>query len=102
MISGGASVIAARKVRAKLITIASHLLEAASDDIVLENGAARVAGTDRAVPIATLARAAYHQSHRFKGEIEPAYLRAPPTIRPARSPMPATSPSSRSMPRPGT
>ena len=41
MIAGGASVLAARKVRAKLKTIASRLLEAASDDIVLENGAAR-------------------------------------------------------------
>jgi carbon-monoxide dehydrogenase large subunit len=68
--AGGASVLAARKVHAKLKTIASRLLEAASHDIVLENGAARVAGTDRAVPIETLARAAYHQSHLFKGEID--------------------------------
>jgi carbon-monoxide dehydrogenase large subunit len=70
VIAGGASVLAARKVHAKLKTIASRLLEAAADDIVLEDGAARVAGTDRAVPIATLARAAYHQSHLFKGEID--------------------------------
>jgi len=70
VIAGGASVLAARKVHAKLKTIASRLLEAASDDIVLENGAARVAGTDRAVPIETLARAAYHQSHLFKGELD--------------------------------
>ncbi len=70
VIAGGASVLAARKVHAKLKTIASRLLEAASHDIVLENGAARVAGTDRAVPIETLARAAYHQSHLFKGEID--------------------------------
>jgi carbon-monoxide dehydrogenase large subunit len=71
VIAGGASVLAARKVRAKLVKIASRLLEAAADDIVLEDGAARVAGTDRALPIATLARAAYHQLHLFKGEIEP-------------------------------
>ena len=82
--------------------IASRLLEAASDDIVLENGAARVAGTDRALPIETLARAAYHQSHLFKGEHRRrAFPKARPTIRPARSRMPATPPSSRSMPRPG-
>ena len=37
---------------------------------MLEGDAARVAGTDRAIPIATLARAAYHQTHRFKGEID--------------------------------
>jgi aerobic carbon-monoxide dehydrogenase large subunit len=71
VIAGGASLLAARKVRRKLATIAGHLLEASADDIVLEAGVAKVAGTDRAVPIENLARAAYHQLHRFKGEIEP-------------------------------
>ena len=71
VISGGATLIAARKVRAKLIKIASHLLEAAPDDIVLADGLAKVAGTDRTIPIAKLAREAYTQTHRFKGEIEP-------------------------------
>ncbi len=71
VISGGASLIAARKVRAKLIKIASHLLEVAPDDIVLENGEARVAGTDRTVSIGKMARAAYMQPHLFKGDIEP-------------------------------
>jgi carbon-monoxide dehydrogenase large subunit len=71
VISGGATLIAARKVRAKLIKIASHLLEAAPDDIVLADGTAKVAGTDRTIPIATLARQAYTQTYRFKGEIEP-------------------------------
>jgi aerobic carbon-monoxide dehydrogenase large subunit len=71
VISGGASLIAARKVRAKLIKIASHMLEAAPGDIVLENGAAKVAGTDRSISIAKMAREAYTQTHRFKGEIEP-------------------------------
>jgi carbon-monoxide dehydrogenase large subunit len=65
-------VLAARKVQAKLKKIASHLMETAVDDIVLADGVARVAGTDRALPIATLARAAYHQVHLFKGEIDPA------------------------------
>ncbi len=71
VISGGATLIAARKVRAKLIKIASHMLEVAECDIVLEDGAAKVAGTDRLVPIAKLAREAYTQTHRFNGEIEP-------------------------------
>jgi carbon-monoxide dehydrogenase large subunit len=71
VISGGATMIAARKVRAKLLTIASHMLEAAPGDIVLENGTAKVAGTDRSVPIAKMAREAYTQTHRFMGEIEP-------------------------------
>ena len=71
VISGGATLIAARKVRVTLLKIASHLLEAAPDDILLADGMAKVAGTDRSIPIAMLAREAYMQTHRFKGEIEP-------------------------------
>src|ERR1700676_2071023 len=71
VISGGATLLAARKIRQKLIAIASHVLEAAPDDIVLEGGSAKVSGTDRAVTIAALARAAYHQTHRFNGDITP-------------------------------
>jgi aerobic carbon-monoxide dehydrogenase large subunit len=71
VISGGATLIAARKVRAKLLKIASQLLEVAPDDIVLADGTAKVAGTDRTIPIAKLARVAYTQTYRFKGEIEP-------------------------------
>jgi aerobic carbon-monoxide dehydrogenase large subunit len=71
VIAGGATLLAARKVRAKLKTMAGILLEAAADDIVLEADSARVVGTDRAIAFASLARAAYHQLHRFKGEITP-------------------------------
>jgi aerobic carbon-monoxide dehydrogenase large subunit len=71
VIAGGASLLAARKLRAKLVKIAGHLLEASAEDIVLKNGVAKVAGTDRALPIATLARAAYHEVHRFGGDIGP-------------------------------
>jgi aerobic carbon-monoxide dehydrogenase large subunit len=66
VIAGGAATLAARKVREKLLTVAGDILEAAREDIVLENGTASVTGTDRSVSIATLARAAYHQTHRFK------------------------------------
>ena len=71
VIAGGASLLAARKIRHKILIAASHVLEAAADDIVLEAGSAKVSGTDRAVPIAALARAVYHQTHTFKGEIGP-------------------------------
>ena len=71
VISGGASLIAARKIRAKLIRIASHMLEAAENDIVLEDGQAKIAGTDRSVTIARMAREIYTQAHRFNGELEP-------------------------------
>jgi aerobic carbon-monoxide dehydrogenase large subunit len=71
VIAGGASLLAAQKIRTKLLTIAGHVLEAAADDIALEDGHAKVSGTDRAVTIASLARAAYHATHRFNGEISP-------------------------------
>jgi len=71
VIAGGATLLAARKVRAKLTQLAGTLLEASAGDIVLEADAARVAGTDRVIPFATLARAAYHQTHLFKGEVTP-------------------------------
>jgi carbon-monoxide dehydrogenase large subunit len=71
VISGGASLIAAQKMRAKLIKMASHVLEAEPGDIVLEDGAAKVTGTDRSIAIARLAREAYTQTHRFGGNIEP-------------------------------
>ena len=71
VIAGGATLLAARKIRRKLTTMAGILLEASADDIVLEADAARVAGTDRCIAMADLARAAYHQSHRFKGEVAP-------------------------------
>jgi carbon-monoxide dehydrogenase large subunit len=74
VIAGGATLMVARKVRAKLVTMAGILLEASADDIVLEADAARVVGTDRSIPIATLARAAYHQTHRFKGEVTPGII----------------------------
>ena len=71
VICGGATLFAARKVRAKLIRLAGQMLEADAGDIVLEDGAARVAGTDRAITVAALARESYMQTHRFKGETEP-------------------------------
>ena len=72
VIAGGASVLAARKVRAKLKKIASHLLEAAADDIVLRTASRASPAPTATLPIETLARAAYHQVHLFKGEIDPA------------------------------
>ncbi len=74
VIAGGATLLSARKVRAKLIKMAGILLEAAETDIVLEGNAAKVAGTDRAIAFEELARAAYHQTHRFKGEITPGII----------------------------
>jgi carbon-monoxide dehydrogenase large subunit len=71
VISGGATLIAAQKVRAKLQKIAGRMLEAAAEDIVLEDGAAKVGGTDRSIPISALARETYHRTHNLGNDIEP-------------------------------
>jgi carbon-monoxide dehydrogenase large subunit len=71
VICGGATLLAARKISQKLTKVASHLLEAAAGDIVLRDGYAQVAGTDRRVSLSDVARVIYHQAHRFAGEIEP-------------------------------
>ncbi len=71
VIAGGAALMAARKIAVKLRAMAAHLLEAAPDDIVLVNGVAQVAGTDREIPIARVARGAHHQAHRFGSDLAP-------------------------------
>jgi carbon-monoxide dehydrogenase large subunit len=42
-------------------------MESRPENITLENGLARVSNSNQAMEIGVLARAAYHQSHKFKG-----------------------------------
>ncbi|UVC12792.1 xanthine dehydrogenase family protein molybdopterin-binding subunit [Mesorhizobium onobrychidis] len=58
------------KVEAKAKKIAAHLLEADEGDIVIENGALKVTGTDRQVPWFQMALAAY-TAHSLPGGMEP-------------------------------
>jgi carbon-monoxide dehydrogenase large subunit len=58
------------KVEAKAKKIAAHLMEADEGDIVIENGACKVAGTDRQVPWFQVALAAY-TGHSLPGGMEP-------------------------------
>ncbi len=67
VIAGGASKLAAEKIAIKLKTVAAHLLEVDVAEISLRDGLAVVGNSNRTIDISTLARAAYHQSHRFKG-----------------------------------
>jgi carbon-monoxide dehydrogenase large subunit len=67
VIAGGASKLAAGRIAVKLKTIAATLMETSADDIALEDGWARVNNSNQAMEIGALARAAYHQSHRFAG-----------------------------------
>ena len=58
------------KIEAKAKKIAAHLLEADEGDIVIENGACKVAGTDKNVPWFQVALAAY-TAHNLPGDMEP-------------------------------
>jgi len=58
------------KVEKKAKKIAAHLLEADEGDIVIENGALKVAGTDKNVPWFQMALAAY-TAHNLPGGMEP-------------------------------
>jgi carbon-monoxide dehydrogenase large subunit len=71
VIAGGACKLAAERLSSRLAALAGHLLEAEASDIVLEGGKAGVRGSDLAIELPALARAAYHQSHRFGRDLDP-------------------------------
>ncbi|PZQ97667.1 MAG: xanthine dehydrogenase [Cereibacter sphaeroides] len=67
VIAGGASQLAADKVADKLRAVAAVMLEAEADTIELRDGIASAGGTNRSLRIAEVARAIYHNTHKFKG-----------------------------------
>ena len=69
-LGGSALLMAADKILDKAKRIAAHLLEAAADDLEFGEGVFRVAGTDRAVTICDVARAAADPG-RIPGDMEP-------------------------------
>ena len=71
VIGTGAAALAAGDVRQKVLTIAAHLLEAASADLEVADGVVRVRGTPaRGLPVAEVARVAYHEAHRLPPGVE--------------------------------
>jgi len=82
VISGGATHLAAGKIRDSIIEAAGDILEAAPVDIDLVDGRAVVRGTDQGVSIPEVARVAHHQSHRLEPGREPG-LRSVATYDPA-------------------
>lgn len=70
VLAGGACKLAAAKLRERLKEVAGQVLEAAPTDIEFCDGHAAVRGTDVGIDIRQLARAAYHQSHRFPAIVE--------------------------------
>jgi carbon-monoxide dehydrogenase large subunit len=59
VVGGGAVLRAAAPVRDKVLRVAAHLLEAAPEDLALEDGRVRVRGTDRSVSLAEVATTAW-------------------------------------------
>ncbi|MEF7617166.1 xanthine dehydrogenase family protein molybdopterin-binding subunit [Aquincola sp. MAHUQ-54] len=70
-VGGTAIVKAVDKVIAKGRKIAAHLMEAADDDVVFEDGVFKVAGTDKNVPFASVALTAYVPHNFPHDKLEP-------------------------------
>ncbi|HJQ55825.1 MAG TPA: xanthine dehydrogenase family protein molybdopterin-binding subunit [Vineibacter sp.] len=70
-VGGSAIMKAADKIIAKGKTIAAHLMEAAEADVVFENGTFKVAGTDKAVPLAQAVFTAYVPHNYPSDKLEP-------------------------------
>ncbi|WP_420437041.1 xanthine dehydrogenase family protein molybdopterin-binding subunit [Candidatus Poriferisocius sp.] len=66
VIAGGATQIAAGRLRQRLAQVAAAVLEANADDIVFAAGRASVAGTEVGIPISDLARIAHHHAERLE------------------------------------
>jgi len=65
VLAGGAATVAARLLKEKIIRAASHLLEAAVEDIEAADGRIFVAGTDRSLSFRAFAKAVYSQMGRL-------------------------------------
>jgi carbon-monoxide dehydrogenase large subunit len=81
VIAGGAALMAATKLRERLLDLASHLLETPAVNIRLESGNAIVANSNKVIPISSLARTAYLSADKL-GSISPG-LREVATYDPA-------------------
>jgi len=64
-LAGGAGTLATRELRARVLRAASHLLEAAVEDLDAADGSIFVSGTDRSLTFRELAKAVYSQMGRL-------------------------------------
>jgi carbon-monoxide dehydrogenase large subunit len=68
VLAGGAATLAAKELKQKITRAASHLLEAAVEDIQVFDGVASVVGTDRRMSFRQLARAVYSEMGRIPAD----------------------------------
>jgi carbon-monoxide dehydrogenase large subunit len=72
VIAGGAARAASLDVREKMLEIAAHLLEAAPEDLDVDDGRVTVRGTPtRGVTVAEVARVAYNEPAHLPAEVSP-------------------------------
>jgi aerobic carbon-monoxide dehydrogenase large subunit len=72
VLGGGAAILAGRALRAKILAIAAHQLEASPADLELADGRIAVRGaSDRSVTLRDVARAAYSGTRRLPAGLEP-------------------------------
>jgi carbon-monoxide dehydrogenase large subunit len=71
VIGGGAILKAAGQVRDKILKIGAHLLEAAPEDVVLQEGRVSVIGTDRGVSLAEVSTVALVRTVDLPPGVEP-------------------------------
>jgi aerobic carbon-monoxide dehydrogenase large subunit len=72
-LGGSAVYLATEKIVTKARTIAAHLLEAAEADVEFADGAFKIAGTDRALPLAEIAGAAW-EPRNLPDDMEPGLI----------------------------
>jgi carbon-monoxide dehydrogenase large subunit len=68
VLAGGAATLASRLLKEKVVRAASHLLEAAVEDIAAADGRVFVAGTDRSLSFREIAKAVYSEIGRLPKE----------------------------------
>ena len=100
-LAGSAIVVAADRLIDKGRKIAAHMMEAATNDVVFEKDRFSIAGTDRSVNLAEVARQSFHSNY-LPNDIEAGFSDAPILALPGRRPFRAARicARSRSTPRP--
>lgn len=72
VLGGGAAMVAARKMRAKILKIAAHMLEAAEGDLVIKDGVVHVAGVPNlSITIDKIAHTSYFAVAQLPPDTEP-------------------------------
>ncbi len=84
VMSGGAVAAACTEIGKRVRHIAGKLMEVAGDDLVLEGGRVRVAGTDRSLSLGEVAHVWYRAPQLLPADVDPAGLEATAGYKTAR------------------